>query len=105
VTDVTLLARTVSGTDADGNDVYSTASSTLTGCILWPRMSTETVQGQDQVIAGLMLLVPPGVTVKATDRVQVGADVYEVDGQAGSWVSPFTGWAPGNEVALVKVTG
>jgi hypothetical protein len=102
---ITLLSRTRSGTDADGNDTYTTTETPLPGAFVYPRTSSELVQGQDTVIVGLTLSAPPGTVIHSTDRVRVGTDVYEIDGAAADWTSPFTGWDAGVQAALTKVTG
>jgi len=105
VTSVTLLSRVRSGTDTYGNDVWTTTETVVDGCIVWPRTSSELVQGQDMVIVGLTLLAPAGTTIQPTDQVKVAGVTYEVDGQPGDWTSPFTSWDAGVQVALTRVTG
>lgn len=106
---VVLIGRTVTGRDSDGNDVYTDTETTLTNCPAWPRTSSELVQGQDLVIIGLNVLCPPGTNARAVDRARIdagpNAGTYEVDGEPGAWSSPLTGWTPGVQVALTRVTG
>lgn len=75
------------------------------GCAVWPRTSSERDQGQAQVVVGLTVFVPPGVEVRATDRMRVRGAVYQVDGEPGTYRSPLTGTTSGTEVALSRVTG
>lgn len=102
---VVLHTRAVSGQDGDGNDVRSDAPTTLTGVPVWPRNSSELVQGQDTSIVGLTALLPAGTSVAGVDKVTVYGDTYEVDGEAGHLISPFTGTNPGVLVNLTRVTG
>lgn len=103
---VTLVTRTRNGVDSDGNDVYTdTPTDVLGGCVIWPRGSSELVQGVDTTITGLWLLFPPGTQVSATDRVIARGDTWEVDGDAQQHRSPFTGRIPGVLVAVTKVRG
>jgi len=102
---VTLHRRSVTGQDADGNDVYGDASSTLTGVPVWPRSATELVQGQDTLITGLSALLPADTDVSGVDKVTVYGDDYDIDGEPGHYRSPFTNLDPGVLVNLTKVTG
>lgn len=100
---VTLITRTVTGQDGDGNDVYGSTPTTLTNVPVWPAGASELVQGQDTAITGLYALLPPGVDVSTVDAVSVYGDTYEVDGQPGRYASPFTGLNPGVLVHLTEV--
>lgn len=97
--------------DAYGNDVAgSPVEVTVSGCGIAPRGgtgtgSTEIVQGRDTVIVGLTLYAPAGTDIRATDRVRVAGVLYEVDGQAGAFRSPFTGSTGPVVAALALVTG
>jgi len=102
---VTLHGRTVTGQDSDGNDVYSDAPTTLTGVPVWPRSSTELVQGQDTLIVGLSALLPAGTDVSSVDRVTVYGKDYDIDGEPGTFRSPFTNLDPGVLVNLTRATG
>lgn len=105
MTTVTLVSRTRSGTDAYGNDTWTTTETAIGGCVVWPRTSSELVQGQDTVIVGLNLLAPAGTVIQPTDQVKVAGTLYEVDGQPGDWTNPFTSWDAGVQVALKTVSG
>ena len=111
---ITVITRTVSGRDADGNDVFSETQTVVNGCVFWPRLSArgsatansgEFLNGADRIIYGLAGLVPPGTVVKATDRVIARGELYEVDGEPALWQSPLTGTQGGTEVNLTRVTG
>lgn len=102
---VTLVTRTRSGVDSDGNDVLTETPTDVAGCVVWPRGSSELLQGQDTTIAGLWVLFPAGTTVTAIDAVIVDGDTWEVDGDPEQHRSPFTGRSPGVVVALSKVRG
>jgi hypothetical protein len=102
---VTVLRRAAAGPDADGNDAWTTVEQEVPGCAVWPRGSSELVQGQDTVIVGLQVLLPAGTQVSATDRLRVRGAVYEVEGESGAWAAPWGGWPGGVEVALTRATG
>lgn len=101
----TILSRTVSGRDADGNDVYTSTETETRGAFA-PSGSTELVQGQATVLTHDTLYLDSGQPVPGPhDQVRVHGTVRDVDGKPGVYVSPFTGWSPGSVVRLLEVTG
>jgi hypothetical protein len=105
---VTLLSRTVSGRDADGNDVYTTVETPVPGSVFAPFGSTELIQGQDTSIQNpTIYLGDPTVIPKATDRVRrPNGEVYEIDGVPQVFPpNPFTGERVGAVLRLERVTG
>lgn len=106
---VTIL-RAGSTTDRYSNTVtdWTTPTETvISGCAFAPR-TTEEDRGnyRQAVIVGLTMYAPPGSDITAADRVRrANDDVFEIEGMPGEWVSPFTGWQAGIEVALRKVEG
>lgn len=81
------------------------ATHTISGCAVWPTATTETIQGQDVVVYGLTVLMPPGSDVLATDTVTVRSTVYRVTGQPNLYQSPLTGTTSGIEVVLQAAAG
>jgi hypothetical protein len=108
---VTILRPGPSTEDTYGNDVPGPPTEIpVTGCAVAPRDGTgsaanELTDARDTVITGLTLYAPYGTDIRATDRVRVGSDVYEVEGLPGSFRSPFTGSTGPVVVALELVTG
>jgi hypothetical protein len=102
--DITLQVRTKTGTDAYGNDVFSTAPTVVKGAFA-PGGSTEQVQGQNVLITQPTIYLQPGTDVSAVDAVDIDGDRFEVDGTPNDWINPFTGWSAGVEVRLRRVTG
>lgn len=102
---VTLNQRAVTGQDADGNDIYANTPTVVANVPVWPRNSSELVQGQDTLIIGLYALLPAGTDVEAIDSVTVYGKDYSLDGEPGRYVSPFTGTSGGVQIALTRVTG
>jgi hypothetical protein len=105
--DFTLLSRGVTGSDADGNDVYGTAETPATGAFA-PEGSTELIQGQDTVISNLTIYLSPDSPVPvATDKVrrELTGETFDIDGQPAVFVNPFTGDQPGAVLRLERVTG
>jgi hypothetical protein len=93
--------------DAYGDPIASTrVGGDILGCGVAPRYSTEpTVRGRQGVIVGLSIYAPAGSDILFTDLLEVRGQVYMVEGDAADWVSPFTGWAPGMEVAVKRAVG
>jgi len=102
---VTLITRTKSGVDGDGNDVFTETSTDLANVPVWdPRFgNTELVQGQDTVFADLAMWLPYDVDVTAYDAVEVRGVRYEVDGSPARFRSPFTGKS-GQQVNVNRIT-
>lgn len=78
----------------------------IPGCGIDPGGSTEPVEaGRTAVITTPTVYAPPGVDVRAGDRLQVRGRTYAVDGRPAEWASPFTGWQPGTVINLKEVAG
>ncbi|MFD5384244.1 hypothetical protein ACFWMG_04605 [Streptomyces sp. NPDC127074] len=80
------------------------------GCGIAPRdgnaaSGNEQTQARDTVIIGLTLYAPAGTDLRPTDKVRIANVLYEVDGQAGAFKSPFTGSSGPVVAALERVTG
>lgn len=101
---ITLITRTRTGRDGDGNATYTTVAATLRGAFA-PAGSIETVQGQDQVVTQDTVYLPPGTQVHAVDQVIVNSVTYEVDGSPNSWRNPYTGVTAGVAAKLKQVSG
>lgn len=103
---VTLRTRTRSGTDAYGNDTFTTADTAVDGCAFDPGSSSELVQGQDTTIRHPAVYLPVGVDAPAAiDEVIVAGVTYQVDGAPETYSNPFTGTVFGTVVRLEGVTG
>ena len=99
----------------DFGDTTEGANHDVEGCVIYPRMAkaatnvnrggNEVVTAEDLITFGLSVLMPPGSDVLATDRVTARGDEYEVDGNPTNWVSPLSGFSPGVEVLLKRITG
>lgn len=92
--------------DEYGNSVPGSPTEIdVPGAAVAPRTSTEDVQGRDQVIEGLNVWLPAGTQLRATDRMRVRGILYDIDGEAGTWSSPFTGFAGPVQASLTRVAG
>lgn len=89
-----------------GRDWATPATLVIEGAGVAPRVSNEPTQdARTAVITGLVVFLPAGTDITAQDRLLVRDEVWEVDGDVGLWKNPFTGWTPGLEVALRRVSG
>lgn len=78
----------------------------IDNCVVYPRTTEEQTQGRDLVITGLNVLMPPDAPeVYPTDQVDYRGVVYDVDGDVAAWRSPYSGWRPGVQFALTRVSG
>lgn len=96
--------------DRHGDPIGAAASTTIVGCIVWPRdgnasSGNEKTDSQDTVIIGLQVLMPSGTDITPTDQMLVRGQIYDVEGEPASHRSPFTGTSPGVLVSLKRVTG
>ncbi len=104
--EVALYRREVIGVDQYGNDVREDVSTTIPGCVVWPRTSTEYNDARDLVITGLTLLLPPGFSVLPTDTFLVRGEVFEVQAMPFDWSqNPWTNSRAGVQIELQKITG
>lgn len=105
----TFITRTITGTDADGNDVYGNTSVLVPGCMFAPGVTSEILGSQDTVIDQPTVYAPTGTPVNSLSAVTVpGYGTFEVDGSPDQWPPhPRTGWQPSNSVVvkLKAVTG
>lgn len=85
---------------------------TVEGCVFAPHVTTgenvssEDTDRRDTVYTGLALYAPPDADIQPIDRiVRADGTLWEVMGEAADWMSPFTGWHPGRQLAVRRVTG
>ncbi len=101
----TIHSRGVTGTDADGNDVYGDTDTPTTGAFA-PQGSTELIQGQNTVLTHDTVYLEDGEPVPSpTDQITARGQRYDINGKPQVFHNPFTGDAPGAVVTLLKVTG
>jgi hypothetical protein len=83
------------------NDATYADSHAIAGCIEYPNGSTEV---ESAVTDNRTLLTPTGSDIVPTDRIRLGGLLYQVDGLPKDWVDPITGWSPGMQVSLRRVS-
>lgn len=107
---VVRVRTTPDTTDQYGDPVPGTTVRTpIEGAVVAPLLTsgegeTHTI-GRNGVVVGYTLYTPEGVDIRRTDQVEINGDLYDVEGQPGQWVSPYTTWAPGHQVALHRAEG
>lgn len=88
-------------------DITRTDERQLDGVAIAPRVSNE--GGGDLRTAilttGLTMYAPAGHGLTARHRVEVAGVEYRVQGTPGSWASPLTGWAAGDQIELDRTEG
>lgn len=66
-------------------------------------------RAREGVVADLVLYCPAGSDILHADQVRINSGMleglYTIEGRPFDWVSPFTGWNPGIEVALRHAEG
>jgi hypothetical protein len=95
-----------SGRDEYGDPVASETRVTMTTKGIAPRYTSDPADPtRAPVIDGFTVYLLPGADVLATDRLEVRGGLYDVDGQPGEWVSPFSGDSRGVEVNVRRGRG
>jgi hypothetical protein len=88
-------------------DVTRVDERELDGVAIAPRVSNE--GGGDlrtaTVTTGLTMYAPPDHGLTAQHSVEVDGVVYRVQGSPGSWRSPLTDWAAGDQIELDRTEG
>lgn len=100
------------GFDANGDPLPGTTTTTaIAGAFVAPRSSNDVDDvGRVGVIVGLTLFVAYDTDLVTSDTILVAVGdandgLYEIDGQPGDWLHPFTGWRAGQTVALKRAAG
>jgi head-tail adaptor len=99
-------------TDDYGNEVYDWPNATSTpygGCAVAQgsrdRAAEDHTGDRDVIISDLIVFMPSGTDVTATDRLEIRSRVYEVVGEPFDWVNPFSGTRFGTVVYCNRVEG
>lgn len=100
----TLTIVRAAGKDPLGDPLPGSTETTVTGCFVQPRTSTEATGLRDTVITGLIAFMPAGAAVLATDRIRWNGDLYAVDGDPADW-DDINGKPHHHEVPLRRVEG
>jgi len=106
---VTRIRATPGGYDPFGDPLPGTTDELeISGCAISPRAQVYTSEltgpGRRAVIDGVLLYAPYGSDILPSDDIVVRGVTYRVDGEPGSWRSPYTGARRGIEITLERVT-
>ena len=92
------------GKDPLGDPLPGDTETTVSGCFVQPRSSGELTDMRDTVITGLVVFLPTGTVITATDRIRWDGVLYAVDGEPAAW-DEISGKQHHLEVALRRVEG
>lgn len=109
---VTIYQRIDEDTDRGGATTYSYDTGTVvTGAACEPIL-LQTVSGEGSLIGRESLVqsrwrvyLPINTVINAFSRIRMRTVMYEIDGDPGDWISPYSQWMPGLVVLLRKVEG
>lgn len=78
----------------------------LVGVAIGPSSTTElTTEDRQQLVTSMSLYGAQGLDVLPADRIRARSGLWDVVGEEQLWSNPFTGWDPGSEYQIRKVTG
>lgn len=98
------LRSTVTTNDGLGNRTEDVTESSWGPCAVAPRYATESSDPRVAPVVVGKTVYGPAVSIGADDTLLIDGLAYQVDGLAAEWTSPFTGWAPGIEVAVKRAS-
>lgn len=100
------------GFDKNGDPLAPSASATIYYYATAPRTqgagaSSASVddRGRQGVIEGLTMYAPAGQDIRHTDQLVIGGVAYDVDGEMGDWLNPYSRRHPGVEINLRRAEG
>jgi len=78
----------------------------IVGAAVAASSTTEQASPNRQiVITSMSVYGPPGMDVLPADRIRAGSGLWDVTGENAAWMNPFTGWRPGDEFPVKRVSG
>lgn len=101
----TIQSRSAASTDAHGNPVSATASSTSVRCYFEQTRRDEQEGARNAAEAEYLLVLPAGTSIDQNDRVVIGSTTYEVKGQPWQASRANTGQVHHLEATIVEVSG
>lgn len=108
-TTLTLRNGATSAEDPYGDSTDTTPTDVTWGpCAIAPRTSTERADSRAPAVVTGLTIYGPEASFTSKSQVVIPSGPYsgtwDVDGIPGVWRSPFTGWAPGVEVAVKRAS-
>ena len=86
-------------------DWDSADEASIKGVAIAPTSSVEVDEaGRQMVVSGMSLYCGVDADVLPEDRIMARSGLWEVEGERLEWVSPFTGWAPGCQLSIRRVS-
>lgn len=102
------VKSTTTTTDANGDATTNSADVAWGPCALAPRSSEERTNSRQPAVITALTIYGPQTALDSADLVVIPSGAYagtwQVEGIPGVWESPFTGWAPGIEVAVKRAS-
>lgn len=78
----------------------------VAGAGIMPSTSQETnTVNRTTVTTQMSLYCETGLDIKPLDRIEARSGLWEVEGEVLDNVNCFTGWSPGSEFKVKRVTG
>lgn len=78
----------------------------LEGVAIAPSSSTEPVSDDRQQLTTQMSIYCSSTDdVLPMDRIRASSGLWSVEGEVADWTNPLTGWNPGAEFRIKKVSG
>lgn len=107
LTDTVTIVRASLATGYGNSRTYGWDAATRTtvlGCVQ-PSASSERTGARDRVDTSYRVFLPGTVDVEATDRIEWGGGVFEVDGEPQRWPAPFGSSPHHIELTMSRVVG
>jgi hypothetical protein len=107
ITQLMTVPCVIHHTVASSRDEYGneTTTETTTTARCWLAQSTRSEPGVDNILLEAerwAIYLPGDVVIDADDRVEVGADTFEVIGPPWSVIDPLTQWVDHLEVTVER---
>lgn len=103
-----ILRSNAESTDGYGDTVYTPTDRSWGPCAIAPRASVEREDSRTPAVVTGLTIYGPAASFTANSQVVIPSGPYagtwDVEGIPGVWSSPFTGWAPGVEVAVTRAS-
>lgn len=98
---VFIVRRSQAGVDVYGLETYTTMEIKVSGVLVAPTASTDTVEvNRNPADDSFTLYLPIGVVIQPGDKFLIDGQSYDRDGRADSWIS--VAGAPAGVVVNVK---
>lgn len=101
---VTLVRRTKGEPDDLGNDTW-TETEVDVQAVVGVINGSEQLQGRNTGTKRAPIYLAPGTDVERVDAVVIAGESWEIEGEPTRYMHALTGWRPGVEVNLIRVTG